>query len=104
MRLRVRDWESIVEASGHVLSWIRQGVRIRFKNRQRPRPYNHGVSMRDATKVQLDFIWLRNHSFEAIGAWEQGRCDKWVSRMFLVPKPGTHKRRLIIDLRELIKW
>eukprot|EP00873_Tetraselmis_striata_P042595 jgi/Tetstr1/462859/TSEL_007808.t1 len=39
-----------------------------------------------------------------IGARERGHCDKWVSRMFLVPKPGTNKWRLIIDLRELNKW
>eukprot|EP00873_Tetraselmis_striata_P014827 jgi/Tetstr1/435091/TSEL_024059.t1 len=42
--------------------------------------------------------------FEAIGAWELGRCDKRVSGIFLVPKPGTNKWRLIIDLRELNKW
>eukprot|EP00873_Tetraselmis_striata_P009550 jgi/Tetstr1/429814/TSEL_019681.t1 len=42
--------------------------------------------------------------FLAIRAWERVRCNKWVSRMFLVPKPGTNKWRLIIDLRELNKW
>eukprot|EP00873_Tetraselmis_striata_P043203 jgi/Tetstr1/463467/TSEL_008359.t1 len=41
---------------------------------------------------------------KAIGAWERGHCNKWVSRIFLVPKPGTNKWRLIIDLRELNKW
>eukprot|EP00873_Tetraselmis_striata_P021558 jgi/Tetstr1/441822/TSEL_030038.t1 len=90
-------------ASGQVLSWIRQGVRIRFKNGQRPRPYNHGVSMRDATQAQLDFMATELPRFEAIGAWERGHCDRWVSGMFLVPKPGTNKWRLIIDLRELNK-
>eukprot|EP00873_Tetraselmis_striata_P038373 jgi/Tetstr1/458637/TSEL_004341.t1 len=34
----------------------------------------------------------------------QRHYNKWVSRMFLVPKPGTNKWRLIIDLRELNKW
>eukprot|EP00873_Tetraselmis_striata_P025279 jgi/Tetstr1/445543/TSEL_033317.t1 len=60
--------------------------------------------MRDATQAQLDFMATELPRFEAIGAWERGHCNKWVSRMFLVPKPGTNKWRLIIDLRELNKW
>eukprot|EP00873_Tetraselmis_striata_P012663 jgi/Tetstr1/432927/TSEL_022267.t1 len=98
VRRRWRDWESI-GASGQVLSWIHPGVRIRFKNGQSPRPYNHGVSMRDATQAQLDFMATELPRFEAIGAWERGHCDKWVPIMFLVPKPGANKWRLIIDLR-----
>eukprot|EP00873_Tetraselmis_striata_P033277 jgi/Tetstr1/453541/TSEL_040509.t1 len=102
MRHRVRE---IIGASGQVLGWIRQGLRIRFKNGQRPRPYNHGVSMRDSTQAQLDFMAATElPRFEAFGAWERGRCDKWVSIMFLVPKPGTNKWRLIMDPRELNKW
>eukprot|EP00873_Tetraselmis_striata_P013426 jgi/Tetstr1/433690/TSEL_022909.t1 len=60
--------------------------------------------MRDATQAQLDFMATELPRFEAIGAWERGHCNKWVSRMFLVPKPGTNKWRVIIDLRELNKW
>eukprot|EP00873_Tetraselmis_striata_P022348 jgi/Tetstr1/442612/TSEL_030708.t1 len=60
--------------------------------------------MRDATQAQLDFVATELPRFRAIGAWGRGRCDKWVSRMFLVPNPGTNKWRLIIDLRELNKW
>eukprot|EP00873_Tetraselmis_striata_P042077 jgi/Tetstr1/462341/TSEL_007347.t1 len=60
--------------------------------------------MRDATQAQLDFMATELPRFEAIGAWERGHCNKWVFRMFLVPKPGTNKWRLIIDLRELNKW
>eukprot|EP00873_Tetraselmis_striata_P017361 jgi/Tetstr1/437625/TSEL_026292.t1 len=60
--------------------------------------------MRDATQAQLDFMATELPRFEAIGAWERGHCDKWVSGMFLVPKPCTNKWRLIIDLRELNKW
>eukprot|EP00873_Tetraselmis_striata_P036056 jgi/Tetstr1/456320/TSEL_004100.t1 len=60
--------------------------------------------MRDATQAQLDFMATELPRFEAIGAWERGHCNKWVSRMFLVPKPGANKWRLIIDLRELNKW
>eukprot|EP00873_Tetraselmis_striata_P004131 jgi/Tetstr1/424395/TSEL_014954.t1 len=60
--------------------------------------------MRDATQAQLDFMATELPRFEAIGAWERGHCNKCVSGMFLVPKPGTNKWRLIIDLRELNKW
>jgi hypothetical protein len=34
------------------------------------------------------------------GAWEPGTCGKYVSKAFLVPKPGG-KWRLVIDLRHL---
>eukprot|EP00873_Tetraselmis_striata_P012133 jgi/Tetstr1/432397/TSEL_021794.t1 len=60
--------------------------------------------MRDATQAQLDFMATELPRFEAIGAWERGHCNKCVSIMFLVLKPGTNKWRLIIDLRELNKW
>eukprot|EP00873_Tetraselmis_striata_P041649 jgi/Tetstr1/461913/TSEL_006991.t1 len=39
--------------------------------------------------------------FVASGAWELGTCRKWVSRLFLVPKPGVIPWRCIIDLRVL---
>eukprot|EP00873_Tetraselmis_striata_P027573 jgi/Tetstr1/447837/TSEL_003755.t1 len=42
--------------------------------------------------------------FLAVGAWKRGYCAKWVSRLFLVPKPGTNKWRLIIDLRPLNRY
>jgi hypothetical protein len=54
-RLRWREWEHI-GASGQVVNWIRHGVRVKFKNGMRPKPFNHGVSMKDATQPQLDFL------------------------------------------------
>eukprot|EP00873_Tetraselmis_striata_P014589 jgi/Tetstr1/434853/TSEL_002567.t1 len=61
--------------------------------------------MTDAAQAQPDFMASELPRFETIGAWERGHCNKWVSRMFLVPsKPGTNKWRLIIDPRELNKW
>jgi hypothetical protein len=38
-----------IDASGQVVSWIRHGVRVKFKNGLRPKPFNHGVSMKHAT-------------------------------------------------------
>eukprot|EP00873_Tetraselmis_striata_P024054 jgi/Tetstr1/444318/TSEL_032209.t1 len=60
--------------------------------------------MRDATRAQLHFMDTELPCFKAIGAWERGRCDKWVSKMFPLPKPGSNKWRLIIDLWELSQW
>jgi hypothetical protein len=55
VRLRWREWE-LIDASGQVVSRIRHGVRVKFKNGLRPRPFNHGVTMKDATQPQLDFL------------------------------------------------
>jgi hypothetical protein len=59
--------------------------------------------MMDATKQQLDFMDSELLRLLHSGAWEPGQRSKWVSRMFLVPKPGENKWRLIIDLRPLNK-
>ena len=39
-----------------------------------------------------------------LGALEPGTCSKWVSRIFMVPKPGGVSWRLIIDLRRINLW
>jgi hypothetical protein len=60
--------------------------------------------MLDAKKQQLDFMDSELPRFLQSGAWEPGQRSIWVSRMFLVPKPGENKWRLIIDLRPLNKY
>jgi hypothetical protein len=57
--------------------------------------------MHDATPPQLDFLDTKLLPFEAFGAWERSCNPRYVSRMFLVPKPGHNWWRLTIDLREL---
>jgi hypothetical protein len=57
--------------------------------------------MKDATQPQVDFLATELPRFEACRAWERAYNTRYVSRMFLVPKPGVNKWRLIIDLREL---
>jgi len=57
--------------------------------------------MLDATPPQLAFMETELSRFLAVGAWERGSCSRWVSRLFLVPKPGVNQWRLIIDLRHL---
>ena len=56
--------------------------------------------MTDASDEELAFLGPELERFVASGAWEKGQRATWVSRMFLVPKPGG-KFRLIIDLRIL---
>jgi hypothetical protein len=57
--------------------------------------------MNDATQPELDFLATELPRFEACGACESAYNTRYVSRMFLVPKPGVNKWRMIIDLREL---
>eukprot|EP00873_Tetraselmis_striata_P037564 jgi/Tetstr1/457828/TSEL_044373.t1 len=57
--------------------------------------------MHDATPAQLTFLEGELARFVESGAWKFGTCRKWVSRLFLVPKPGVNQWRCIIDLRVL---
>jgi hypothetical protein len=59
--------------------------------------------MRDVAQQQLDFMDSELPRFLRSGAWEPGERSIWVSRIFLVPKPGESKWRLIIDLRPMNK-
>eukprot|EP00873_Tetraselmis_striata_P005729 jgi/Tetstr1/425993/TSEL_016342.t1 len=56
--------------------------------------------MEGATPDQLRFMNSELDRFPS-GAWEEGHCPLWVSRLFLAPKPGVNKWRIIIDLRPL---
>eukprot|EP00873_Tetraselmis_striata_P010206 jgi/Tetstr1/430470/TSEL_020278.t1 len=54
--------------------------------------------MQDATPAQLTFLEGELARFVESDPWEFGACRKWVSRPFLVPKPGVNQWRRIIDL------
>ena len=107
MRHRVRrswrEWEKI-GASVQTLQWIREGVSIPFKNNRPPPRFNQGVSLLDATPAQLEFVERELARFVQAGAWEPSTCSDYVSRLFLVPKPGVNQWRLICDLRPLNKY
>jgi hypothetical protein len=60
--------------------------------------------MLDATPAQLEFLDSELARFEACRAWERTHNSRYVSHMFLVPKPGHNQWRLIIDLRELNRY
>eukprot|EP00873_Tetraselmis_striata_P045493 jgi/Tetstr1/465757/TSEL_010382.t1 len=66
-----------------------------------PTTFHKGISMHDATPAQLTFLEGKLARFVESGAWEFGTCRKWVSRLFLVLKPGVNQWRYIIDLRVL---
>jgi hypothetical protein len=100
VRRRWRECERI-GTSGQVLNWIRHGVRVKFKRGIRPRPFNHDTSMLDATPAQHDDLDSEPPGFEACGAWERSHNPRYVSRMFLVPKPIHNQWCLISNLREL---
>jgi hypothetical protein len=51
--------------------------------------------MKDATLPQLDFLATELPRFEACGAWERAYNTRYVSRMFLVSKPGVNLRQTI---------
>eukprot|EP00873_Tetraselmis_striata_P043005 jgi/Tetstr1/463269/TSEL_008194.t1 len=104
MRHRVRrQWRQRqdIGASDQVLRWIQEGVRIPFKHNRPPPNFHNGITMLDATPAQLTFLEGELARFVESGAWELGTCRKWVSRLFLVPKPGVTQWRCIIDLRVL---
>jgi len=60
--------------------------------------------MKDATPSQLEFMDTELVRLIDMGAWEEGTCTSFVSPLFLVPKPGSNKWRLIIDLRHLNQY
>jgi hypothetical protein len=55
VRRRLREYE-LIEASDQLVSRIRHEVRVKFKHGLRLRPFNHGISLLDATTSQLAFL------------------------------------------------
>jgi hypothetical protein len=86
------------------LRWIREGVTIPFLNNRPPPTFNQSISLLDATPEQLTFVEAELARFVETGAWERTTCNKYVSRLFLVAKPGNNQWRFIIDLRHMNKF
>ena len=98
VRARVRAWAE-AGASADVVSWIADGYRLPWA-RAPPQPFNMGTSCRRADAAQRAFLATEVERLTSIGAIKPAICHKYVSRAFLVPKPGQKgKWRLIIDLR-----
>ncbi|KAK3284158.1 hypothetical protein CYMTET_8181 [Cymbomonas tetramitiformis] len=86
-----------------VMQWITHGVKLRWK-RGPPPPFDHGVSLRDATRQQQVWLDAEKERLLENGAWTRATRRSHVSRAFLVPKPGTNKWRLVVDFRWLNQW
>ncbi|KAK3243466.1 hypothetical protein CYMTET_46880 [Cymbomonas tetramitiformis] len=85
------------------MQWITHGVKLRWK-RGPPPPFDHGVSLRDATRQQQVWLDAEKERLLENGAWTRATRRSHVSRAFLVPKPGTNKWRLVVDFRWLNQW
>jgi hypothetical protein len=83
------------------LKWIREGVTIPFPNNRPPPPFDKGASLLDATSEQFTFVEAELARFVETRAWEPTTRSKYVSKLFLVAKPGKSQRRFIVDLRHL---
>jgi hypothetical protein len=66
-----------------------------------PTPFNQGVSLLDATPEQLTFVEAELARFVETGAQEPSTCNKYVSKLFLVAKPGNNQWRFIVNQRHL---
>ena len=95
VRAQLHQWRAI-GASPQVLDWIKNGVRLRWRAGGPPKPFNHGEATFDPTESA--FIDKEVARCLATGAWEPATSSKFVSRAFLVPKPGGGFR-LVVDLR-----
>ncbi|KAK3284632.1 hypothetical protein CYMTET_7732 [Cymbomonas tetramitiformis] len=87
-------------ANSEVMQWISKGARMRWVDKA-PLPFDHGVSLGDATPPQLEWMAAETERCLRTGAWVRARRRRHVSRVFLVPKPGTKKWRLVMDFRWL---
>ncbi|KAK3277816.1 hypothetical protein CYMTET_14201 [Cymbomonas tetramitiformis] len=85
------------------MQWITHGVKLRWK-RGSPPPFDHGVSLRDATRQQQVWLDAEKERLLQNGAWTRATRRSHVSRAFLVPKSGTNKWRLVVDFRWLNQW
>ena len=84
------------------IGWLKHGVPIRFAGTVPPR-YNLGASQTDTTEDEKLFLDLETHRLLELGAWEEVDASevRCVNRVFLVPKAGSKKFRLVIDLRPM---
>ena len=100
---RLPAWESA--GAGTVeTSWLREGVRLPWI-REPPPPFHQGVSFNNLSDAQREFVTeaLRRH-FQETGAIEPATSQKYVTKAFLVPKPGNNKWRIVFDLRHVNKF
>ena len=97
MRARLSAWRQI-GASPRLLCWIKDGVKIQWRSNPPP-SFDHGESLSDATADELLFIRSELARLMALGVIEETDDPGFVSKVFLVPKKGSRKYRLVVDFR-----
>ena len=99
VRKRWSRWRDI-GASGAVLEWILHGVKIPWRRKLQPPPFNHGTSLKNLPAAQAAFRDAETARLVDLGVLTRAPSSRWISRAFLVPKSGGGWR-LVIDLRTL---
>ena len=97
LRARLSAWRQI-GASPRLLCWIKDGVKIQWRSNPPP-SFDHGESLSDATADELLFIRSELARLMALGVIEETDDPGFVSKVFLVPKKGSRKYRLVVDFR-----
>ncbi|KAK3267239.1 hypothetical protein CYMTET_24194 [Cymbomonas tetramitiformis] len=102
VRQRRGAWRA-AGAGSEEMQWITHGVKLRWKCGPPP-PFDHGVSLKDATHQQQVWLDAKKESLLENGAWTRATRRSHGSRAFLVPKPGMNKWKLVVGFRWLNQW
>lgn len=97
MQQKWEEWRSIM-AQPRVLEWVRYGVSL-------PLPHDLALDPFPPERTPQDADWLRRELTRLLdnGAIRRVQREelKWCSPVFLVPKKGPKRFRLVIDMRSL---
>ena len=71
-----------------MLHWLQHGFDLPWI-RGPPPPFHEGNSCLSLDKDEQRFLDMETKRLVDNGAWEATTDDRWVSKAFLVPKPGV---------------
>jgi hypothetical protein len=85
-----------------VLRWLAHGYELPFREGARPQPFHQGVSCPNLPPDAREFLAKELQRSLDTGALEPATSTRWVTKAFLIPKPGCPGRwRLVLDFRHL---
>jgi hypothetical protein len=87
VRRRLGAWRQ-AGAVPRVLNWLQNGFRLPWV-RGPPPPFHQGNSCTALDAEEQRFLDRETTRLLASGAWEPATDARWVSKAFLVPKPGV---------------
>ena len=76
-------------AGQDVMRWLREGVKMDWLSKPPP-PFHQGDSLTTMSEEEETFVKKEIPRCLSSGAWVETQDDRWVSKAFLVAKPG-HK-------------